>query len=196
MGQGDDASVDLAGQPAEARLYELAHLAAVILIAAEGIRDRIDDDELRSEITGLLEQFIEKRGGHAPSALESHEEDYFVEARQPSHVFQIGELAVVQSVDVELPAVQLVLVILAEHAERSDMGNRKPEPGLADHCGSHELLGQQAFAKPAIAVKPGDGEEGDPSRHQPRAFRYRFVLQRDRINVAQSRDDPPWLRFP
>src|ERR1700730_1022514 len=187
MREGNNAAIDFAGQSSEARLYELADLAAVVLVAPEGIGDGVDDDELRAEFAGLVKKLVEKRRRLTPATVEGHEEVLLAEARQPSHVFEIGKLAAIEPVYIGLSPVQLVLVILAEHAERSHTHNRKPEPGLADRGGSHELLSQQALAEPAIAVKPGDGEEGNPVRRQPSPFRYGLVLQRDRIKVTRRR---------
>jgi len=49
MGKGDDAAVEVAGQPAETGLHELAHLAAVVLVSAVCVSDGVDDDELFTE---------------------------------------------------------------------------------------------------------------------------------------------------
>ena len=56
MREGNNAAMDFAGQPAEARLYELADLAAVVLVAREGIGDGVDDDELARRIRGPGEE--------------------------------------------------------------------------------------------------------------------------------------------
>jgi hypothetical protein len=87
-------------------------------------------------------------------------------------------------IDVGLSAMQLILVIFAEHAKRSDAHDRKPEPGAADRGTGHELLSEEALAEPSVAIETGDGAPRDPIRHQPPALRHGLVLQRDRVQVA------------
>jgi hypothetical protein len=66
-----------------------------------------------------------------------------------------------------VPAVEFVLVVLAEHAKAADGWDIDAQPFAADAGRVKELLGQQRLPHAAIARQARDNALGDPVRDNP-----------------------------
>ena len=57
------------------------------------------------------------------AVVERHQHVVETESSEPLHIFEVGEVALVESVNVGLPQVHLLVVILAEHPKGLDLGD-------------------------------------------------------------------------
>src|SRR5205814_8088675 len=99
--------------------HEMAHLAAVVLIAAERVGDRVDDDEAGAERPRLMRQLGKGRCQRWQAAGAGHQEVVVSKAWHPSDRSEIREVAAIGAIDVGWPAMQLVGRILARKIERA-----------------------------------------------------------------------------
>jgi hypothetical protein len=97
MGAAYDSAADLERDRAQRALNELAHLAPVVLVAAEGIGHGVDDDQLHLQVEGGFQYLpVERRQFADTAAPEFHQEIVFAQARHPVHRTEgvvVGEIA-------------------------------------------------------------------------------------------------------
>src|SRR3954454_16794066 len=124
----------------------MAHLAAVILTAAERVGDRVDDDKAGAERPRLMRQLGKGRCQRRQSPSEGHQEVVVSKTWHPSDRREVREAAGIGGVDVGLATMQLLGRGLAGKRERSTWPAGHAEPFRAYRCRREQLLSEQRFA--------------------------------------------------
>jgi len=190
VGGKNDGTACLTHESAQALLDELANLNPYDLAATKGVGRSVDANQLGAEVLGPAHQ-VSMQGRSLPDSIfgEVHQNVFHVFPGHQLQVPQIFHVAAVHFVDGFLPSPKFFVAILTEKADRLTRLGLEAKPRHPDRAGSQQLLQEQRFSNPAIAVQRRYDCFQEPVLDAPTAFRSRPAL-------PLCRPDYPQLRLP